>query len=449
MTTHSSVRVARPNADVLGDAERSGAHSSYTLEAPVTVAEIELTDPGAVSYVSVAEADRDEVRQALVLVRMEGRPLTTIVVEAPAGLVNTESCAAQARAALAAMDGTSGSASGALCWPSAADGFSAAAQAPQISIVIATRERTDSLARCLKSLRQLDYPHYEVIVVDNAPVTDDTAQLVQQWTEFSVRYVREDRRGLAAAHNRGLQEAQGAIVAFTDDDVIIDKRWLREIANAFQAADDVACVTGLIMAAELQTQPQVMLETQGNFNKGFRQRVVDLGAHRPADPLFPFTTGKLGSGANMSFDKEKLLAMGGFDPATGVGTTARGGDDLAAFFTVIASGYQLVYQPTALVWHHHRRDFDSLAGQAYGYGVGLGAYLTSSLCRHPALMGHALWRAPRGLAYAFRRNSPRNPMHSEWPSELTRLQRKGLLLGPFAYARSRWKTWNVSRRSKE
>jgi GT2 family glycosyltransferase len=234
-------------------------------------------------------------------------------------------------------------------------------------------------------------------------------------------------------------------VAFTDDDVVVDRRWLGEIADAFRVAGDVACVTGLIMAAELQTQPQVMLEAQGNFSKGFHQRVFDLGAHRPADPMFPFTAGKLGSGANMAFDTNKLRAVGGFDPATGVGTVARGGDDLAAFFTVIAAGHSLVYQPSALVWHHHRRDYESLAGQAYGYGVGLGAYLMSAVCRQPALIGRAIWRAPIGLAYAFAPNTPRTAAASQsgWPREFTRLERKGLLLGPLAYVRSRWNSRNA------
>jgi hypothetical protein len=104
-----------------------------------------------------------------------------------------------------------------------------------------------------------------------------------------------------------------------------------------------------------------------------------------------------------------------------------------------------------LVWHHHRRDVDSLAGQAYGYGVGLGAYLASSLCRHPASIGRALQRAPAGLVYAFSSSSPRNAVaaHADWPRELTRLERKGLLLGPIAYGRSRWKTRHGPRLPKD
>ena len=314
--------------------------------------------------------------------------------------------------------------------------------------MVATRERPGSLSACLDSLARLEYPDYEVVVIDNDPATDDTAKLVRHSAESRIRYARENRRGLAAAHNRGLQLAEGSIVAFTDDDVIVDRHWLTEVARAFQADTDVACVTGLIMPAELQTPAQVLLEAHGHFSKGFDQRVLDLGAHRPADPLFPFTAGQLGSGANMSFDRDTLRKLGGFDPAIGTGTLARGGDDLAAFFAVIASGHRLVYQPSALVWHCHRRDLDSLAGQAYGYGVGLGAYLASALANYPASIGRALHCAPAGLAYAFRTSSPRNAhLQGVWPRQLTRLERRGLAFGPVAYGVSRWRTRGARRPS--
>jgi len=423
------------------------------LVAPVTVAQIELGEPARVEYISIADANCDEVRQALVLVRLHNRPLATVVVDAIGGLVDIESCAAKAWASLPMLPPgiplpTSSPDEpvppGTRAASAASDQQDAAipASLPPVTVVVATRERAHHLSRCLDSLAQLDYPSYEVVVVDNAPVTDTTAKLVRQRSERNTRYVREDQQGLATAHNTGLQVADGAIVAFTDDDVIVDRYWLREIASAFKADTNVACVTGLIMAAELQTRAQIMLETHGHFSKGFDQRVMNLNTHRPADPLFPFTAGKLGSGANMSFDRDKLREIGGFDPAIGVGTIARGGDDLAAFFAVIASGLGLVYQPSALVWHHHRRDLDSLAAQAYGYGVGLGAYLASSLWHHPARIGQALFRAPAGLAYAFGPGSTGRAayLRGGWPRELSRLERKGLAFGPIAYGLSRWKT---------
>ena len=426
------------------------------LAAPATVAQIELSDPVTVTHISVADFgldSEDNIAPAVVLVRLHGQPIGTVLVDAPGGRVDESTCAKVAWTSLEeeisehlAIDGLPFEA------PVAARPRGAMPQceqqaaplpdpAPSVTVVVSTRERQALLATCLDALRELDYPNYDVIVVDNAPTTDLTEQLIaNKYPE--VRYVREDRPGLAAAHNCALREVTGSIMAVTDDDVRVDRQWLTETVRAFQADTDVACVTGLILPMELQTKAQVMLEAHGDFGKGYQQRVFDLKGHRPDDPLFPFAAGQFGSGANMSFDTAKLRAIGGFDQATGTGTVARGGDDLAAFFGVLAKGHRLVYQPTAMVWHRHRRDLESLSNQAYGYGVGLGAYAASAIIAHPATLGQALYRVPTALSYVFRSNSPRNAhlAESDWPRELARLERKGLAYGPIAYGISRWRT---------
>ena len=426
------------------------------LAAPATVAQIELSDPVTVTHISVADFgldSEDNIAPAVVLVRLHGQPIGTVLVDAPGGRVDESTCAKVAWTSLEeeisehlAIDGLPFEA------PVAARPRDARPQceqqaaplpdpAPSVTVVVSTRERQALLATCLDALRELDYPNYDVIVVDNAPTTDLTEQLIaNKYPE--VRYVREDRPGLAAAHNCALREVTGSIMAVTDDDVRVDRQWLTETVRAFQADTDVACVTGLILPMELQTKAQVMLEAHGDFGKGYQQRVFDLKGHRPDDPLFPFAAGQFGSGANMSFDTAKLRAIGGFDQATGTGTVARGGDDLAAFFGVLAKGHRLVYQPTAMVWHRHRRDLESLSNQAYGYGVGLGAYAASAIIAHPATLGQALYRVPTALSYVFRSNSPRNAhlAESDWPRELARLERKGLAYGPIAYGISRWRT---------
>ena len=435
----------------------TSAPAMAELAAPVTVAEIELGEPVAVRHLSVAVPCEDgHVPQALVLVRLHAVPIGTIVVDAPGGEVDATSCAEAAWKSLetslqAHLDSDCGPATrpiepridGALP-PCQQDSMGAGA--PLISVVVATRERTRSLTACLDSLARLDYPNFEVVVVDNDPVTDDTASLVSSRPEPNLRYAREPRRGLANAHNCGLEQAAGAIVAFTDDDVIVDRKWLAEIARAFRADTDVACVTGLIMPGELQTQAQLQLETHAASGKGFEQQVFDCGKHRPDDPLFPFTVGQVGSGANMAFSRDSLREIGGFDPATGVGTVSRGGDELAAFFSVLAAGHALVYQPGALIWHHHRRDQASLTNQAYGYGVGLGAYLTSVLLTHPKVIGQALHRAPSGLRYAFHPDSPRNArVGDDWPRQLIWTERRGIIFGPLAYGVSRWRSRGARR----
>ncbi|HWE63503.1 MAG TPA: glycosyltransferase family 2 protein [Chloroflexota bacterium] len=314
------------------------------------------------------------------------------------------------------------------------------AVAPFVSVVVATHDRPASLATCLRSLLSLNYPHYEIIVVDNAPGTDEAVAVVRQMRGgvADVRYLREDRPGLACAHNRGLEDVRGEIVAFTDDDVMVDPQWLAELVSGFSVAEHVGCVAGLIFPMELQTPSQLWIEQFGGFSKGFTQRVFDLSAHRPSSLLYPYAAGIFGSGANMAFRTAALRHIGGFDPALGAGSMALGGDDLAAFFEVIAAGYTLVYQPAAIVHHPHRREYAGLRKQMYGYGVALTAYLTKVLIDRPSRIPDLAARIPHGLVYALSSRSPKNARkRPDYPRELTMLERKGMLYGPLAYLRGR------------
>jgi GT2 family glycosyltransferase len=405
-------------------------HGIRPSRVPIQILEVELAPSGGgpASAHPPVETDRPVVaRPTLALVRSGGRPLGLVHAEAddPAELVAAIAATARETLPSPATESRAGRA------PSA--------EPPLISVVIATRERPEMLAKCLTAVRALDYPRYEVVVVDNAPVTEDTAVMVK--TRFpEVRYVREPRKGLALAHNRALAETGGEIIAFTDDDVVVDRHWLTAVADGFGCADRVGCVTGLIVPAELETRAQAMLERHGGFAKGFQRRVLSLD--EPGDdPLFPFAAGKFGSGANMAFDAALLKSLGGFDPATGAGTYARGGDDLLAFFRTITAGYRLVYEPGAVTWHHHRRTDDDLSGQIFGYGVGLGAFLTAAVVTEPRMLPRLIRRVPRGIAYALARAAAHRgdpaPDEEPWPRRLAFQEWFGLLNGPFRYARSR------------
>ncbi len=150
-------------------------------------------------------------------------------------------------------------------------------RAPFASVVLSTRDRPERLARCLRALLAQQYPVYEVIVVDNAPSTTATADFIQQMygQESRIRYVREDRPGLSWGRNRGILEARGRIIAFTDDDVVVDTHWLSGLASGFEEAENVACVTSMLLPLELETPAQMWLEEFGGFNKGFKRRIFD------------------------------------------------------------------------------------------------------------------------------------------------------------------------------
>jgi len=312
---------------------------------------------------------------------------------------------------------------------------------PRVSVVVATHDRPEALQHCLESLLGTDYPGFEIIVVDNCPESEASAEVVGRFAHARVLYVRESVPGLARAHNLGLSYATGSIVAFTDDDVLVDRSWLGAIVDAFGDDPKIGCVTGMIMPAELETPSQAWIEQWAGFGKGLvARRYADTDAPSD-DPLFPFTAGAFGSGANMAFRTHVLRAIGGFDPVLGAGTPARGGDDLAGFFDVIDAGYAIVYEPSAIVFHAHRPDYESLQRQAFGYGVGLGAYAMHVLTTHPRrALGAMRLVGPASrhfLAAASTRNNRRPP---DFPRELVWRERAGLAAAPWCYWKSRRST---------
>jgi GT2 family glycosyltransferase len=310
--------------------------------------------------------------------------------------------------------------------------------ASDLTVAIATRDRPDALGRALASVLASAAPPARVIVVDNAPSDDATADLVAEryGDDDRVVYVREERPGLATAHNAALPHVATAQVAFTDDDVVVDRWWTARIAAAFATADDVACVTGLIFPAELRTPEQWWIERAAGFAKGFERRIVDPAVEAGRDPLFPYAAGTYGSGANMAFAVDALRTLGGFDPALGAGSGSLGGDDLAAIHAVLAAGHRLVYEPAAVVFHHHHRDYAALRRQVYGYGAGLTAYLTSLVVARPATVLDMAGRAARGARHALAPSSPRNERRPAAHRELARVERIGMLTGPWRYVRA-------------
>lgn len=320
--------------------------------------------------------------------------------------------------------------------------------APFVSVIVPTHNRPDRVLQCLQTLLTLNYPRYEIILVDNAPRNQETAELIGRvfGNEPRVRYLREDRTGGSHARNCGVAAARGEILAFADDDVVVDSDWLLELACAFKATADVACVTGLLLPLELETAPQFWIEEFGGFSKGFNRKIFDLGEYHPGTPLHPFTAGQFGTGANMAFTADFLREAGGFDIALGPGKPARGGEDLTLFFQTVIRGHRLVYEPGAISYHPHHREYAALRQQIYSYGIGLVAYLTRNVLTHPRLLLDFARKIPYGLYFALSDGSSKNSKKSQhYPKELTRLELQGMLYGPFAYLRSRWKV----RRTRE
>jgi GT2 family glycosyltransferase len=309
---------------------------------------------------------------------------------------------------------------------------------PMVSVVVCTRDRPDSVVTALRELAAVRYRAFEIVVVDNAPRTDATERAVRAAFEGDprVRYVREPRPGLSCARNRGVAEASADIVAFTDDDVRVDPHWLEGIARGFRAAPDVACVTGLIATAQLENAAQLYFHLREGWGTECERRIFDLAENRDESPLYPYSPGIFGAGANFALSRTVLKELGGFDEALGAGTASGGGEDLDMFMRVILAGHRIVYEPSAIVSHVHRTDLAELTRQMKAYGSGLTAALTATVVKSRRARLEIPLRVARGMLRLFTLND-RVKDNPTLPPGLMRQELIGMLWGPWLYSKGR------------
>jgi GT2 family glycosyltransferase len=238
--------------------------------------------------------------------------------------------------------------------------------AASVSVVVCTRNRPESLVQCLHSLQNLAQRPQEILVVDNAPNSDATYQLVRQMS--GIRYVPEPRPGLSVARNTGIRSSTGNIIAFTDDDVTVHPDWLARLVQGFDNPR-VMAVTGLVLPAELETEAQVMFQQVGG-SSGWEYQALTFDTlffeqmKRRGVPVW-----RIGAGANMAFRRRAFELVGDFDERLGAGASGCS-EDSELWYRVIAEGWQCRYEPTAVVHHYHRRDMPALKHQMYQYMQG-------------------------------------------------------------------------------
>lgn len=225
----------------------------------------------------------------------------------------------------------------------------------KFSVVIPTYNRVTLLAQCLAAVTAQSYSNYEVIVADDGS-PDHTHEMVR-YRFASVRYLRQDNRGPAAARNLGIRQAQGEIITFTDDDCLVPPHWLEALARGYQRHPQVVGVGGYLEAPDAVLANNIFAQYE-RYNSYRTYGVGDVeyvgGFECPA-----------GGTNNMSYRRAALEEIGGFDESFPVA----GGEDADLKWRLHQQGHSFLYLPLK-VTHLHPYSWRSFRKQSYNHGKG-------------------------------------------------------------------------------
>jgi glycosyltransferase involved in cell wall biosynthesis len=240
-------------------------------------------------------------------------------------------------------------------------------RAPFVSVIVCSYNGGRTLAACLDSLSKLNYPDYEVILVDDGS-TDDTAHIAAQFPQ--VRYIRQSNHGLSHARNTGAAAARGEVLAYTDSDCMVDVDWLYYLIGTL-VSGDYAGVGG----------PNVTPPAQN-----WVQACVAAAPGGPSHVLLTDTVAEHIPGCNMAFYRWAFESVGGFDAEY-----HKAGDDVDFCWRIQQAGWVIAFSPPAIVWHYRRFTLRAFLKQQDGYGE------AESLLRFKHLIffgptGTAKWR---------------------------------------------------------
>ena len=238
-----------------------------------------------------------------------------------------------------------------------------------ISLIIATCNRPDSLLCCLESLNIhgiLAREDIEVIIVENGSNDKDAYHFRH---DYNIVYLSQDIPHLSLAINLGIKSSKGKYIAFTDDDVVIsDSTWLDKLHDNFLDNSNLGYASGNVLAAQTDSEVQLIWERKGGLSKGNQRMTFTQEYLSSFDPKWRIS--KVAAGANSMIPREILNEIGYFPTFLGRGAPIEHGNTLEIVYRIIKAGYELVYDPSAVVFHYHPETPWRLRKKMYIYGMG-------------------------------------------------------------------------------
>ena len=237
---------------------------------------------------------------------------------------------------------------------------------PRVSVVVCAYNAERTMDACLASLAALNYPDYEVVVVNDGS-RDRTLEIAEGYPYC--RVISQPNEGLSVARNVGADAATGEIVAYTDSDCVADPDWLTYLVAKMEASGLAACGGPNFPPPEDSLVPAAVAVAPGG----------------PTHVLLSDEVAEHIAGCNMAFRREALLELGGFDPVY-----RAAGDDVDICWRFQDRGYVIGFSPAAIVWHFRRNTVTAYYSQQRGYGKAEALVYS----KHPFrfnLFGQAKW----------------------------------------------------------
>jgi glycosyltransferase involved in cell wall biosynthesis len=256
-------------------------------------------------------------------------------------------------------------------------------QWPRVTVVVATYNGSRTLATCLESLGRLNYPNYEVLVVDDG----STQPIDEIASRYPVHYHRiQPNGGLSNARNTGMKLASGKIVDYIDDDTFADPDWLFFMVQSL-----------LEQGASAVGGP--------NLSPPDEKFTAQCVHHSPGNPTHVLLGDEIAEhvpGCNMAYVKNDLEGIGGFDV-----THRAAGDDVDVCWKLLVREKKIAFSPSAIVWHRRRSSVLAYLKQQRGYGYAE-AHLHEAYPSRFNVLGHSVWKGNiyDGLAAASFRPLP-------------------------------------------
>jgi glycosyltransferase involved in cell wall biosynthesis len=223
-------------------------------------------------------------------------------------------------------------------------------QKPTVSIIVPVKNGEKTLKKCIDSILNLNYPNYELIIVNDGS-TDNTQKILEEYKD-KIKIINTQGVGPSKARNLAVKQAKGELVAFTDSDCIVDKEWLNELVKCFEIEENLAGVGG----------EQLSPQDESNFGKIVNNFMHSIGIIEYVKDRKEVVFTQHNPTCNSVYKKEVFEKLGGFKEGLWPG------EDVEFDYRVTKAGYKLLCNPKAIVYHYRPQNIKKFIKMMYNYG---------------------------------------------------------------------------------